>query len=467
MRQICLNLLYAAALAVLSPAIALNGFRKRSFLLEWKTRWLGRIQVPSGREPVIWLHAVSVGEVNLLQPVLQALRRKHPGYRFAISATTASGLKLARQIFPNEFVFRMPLDFSWAIKRTLASLTPELILLAELEVWPNLLAISQEKNIPVAIINGRLSEGSYRGYKRLHKLVAPTFSRLSFVGAQDEEYAKRFRDLGVDCSRVQTTGNIKFDNCNLDPYTETANQLRSVLGLTPSRTINRYFRQELSASGQNVPVWVAGSTQVGEEEMILATYKAVLATIPELRLILVPRHPERFEAVVKLAKAEDDSVVRLSELRRAKERTVWKILVGDTVGDLRWLWSLADIAFVGGSFGDRGGQNMLEPAAYGASVAVGPNTKNFKRVVELLLDADALTQLKQPAELSEWAKSQLSNHDHRIQVGIRAQAVVRQHLGAIDRTLDAIGPLLAGAETSRKSSEGALEAGVTSARQAA
>ncbi len=461
MTRYILNILYLSILAILSPWIVWRGVKKRSLLLRWKERWLGLVDkdflvdrhldsIKADHRESIWLHAVSVGEVNLLGPIIRELTRMYPECRLVISSTTASGLELARKQFAKHQVFRCPLDFTWAHRNVLKRLNIRLIVLSELEIWPNLLQLAKEHSVPTVVINGRLSEKSYRGYVRLKPLLKQYFGILSFVGAQNETYAQRFIRLGCRNENVQITGNIKFDNCELDPWTQSSQRLRQRLGLERNTMQLGTYRHQSSMTGMPTPIFVAGSTQEGEEQIVLDAYVSLLKLHPQLRLVLVPRHPERADDTAQSIGALQLNFVRLSSLPSFDAlmadagrslNTSWQVLLGDTVGDLKWLWSLADVAFVGGSFSDRGGQNMIEPLGYGAAVCVGPNTINFAQVVKTLKDEGCLTQLDSPRDLEPWVSHQLQDHDQRHAAGKWSQEVISKQRGALQKTMHGLGQL--------------------------
>ena len=412
-----LNIVYFIAIVCASPWIVWRSVRSGRYRRGWRQRFFGpKINIPE-TQTVVWLHAVSVGEVQVLRTLVEQFEKHRPDVRLAISITTDSGMDLGRKLFAKHFVFFTPIDFSWAIRNTFRVLHPNLIILAELEVWPNWVSQAQKRGCPVAIVNGRLSENSLRGYLRLGGFVRSIFSKISWVGAQSSSYAKRFHAIGVEDCRVLVTGNTKFDGASWDKNRHEVQTLRQSLQLLP----------------ENV-VWVAGSTQAPEEELVLRVFCTLAKTRPMLKLILVPRHPERFEDVSKQIESTGSSWVRRSQMHKIEAIGDWKIFLGDSVGELRWWWGLADIGFVGGSFGDRGGQNMIEPCAYGVATCFGPNTKNFADIVKLLLEDRACKQLQTQEELLPWVESIIEDTAIRQQLGLNARQTCLKHKGAVDRT---------------------------------
>lgn len=412
-----LDIVYFITIVCASPWIVWRSVRFGRYRGGWGQRFFGpKTNIPEG-QPVVWLHAVSVGEVQVLRTLVEQFEKHRPDVRLAISITTDSGMDLGRKLFAKHLVFFTPIDFSWVMRNTFRVLHPNLIILAELEVWPNWVSQAQELGCPVAIVNGRLSENSLRGYLRLGSLVRTTFAKITWVGAQSDAYAERFRTIGVEPERVTVTGNTKFDGASGDKNQHEVQTLRQSLQLMP----------------ENV-VWVAGSTQAPEEELVLRVFCTLAKTHPRLKLILVPRHPERFEEVAKQMESTGFSWIRRSQMRKNEAIGDWKIFLGDSVGELRWWWGLADIGFVGGSFGDRGGQNMIEPCAYGVATCFGPNTKNFADIVKLLLDDRACHQLQTQEELLPWVKSLIEDATVRQQLGLNARQTCLKHKGAIDRT---------------------------------
>ena len=291
-------------------------------------------------------------------------------------------------------------------------------MLVELELWPNLINAAKSCQIPIAVVNARLSEGSFRGYQRFSWLTRAVFAKLRLVAAQDATYAERFVACGSPPERVCVTGSTKFDNVTFDRHCPQVEQLRALVGLDAAHA-----------------VWVVGSTQSPEEVAAANAFLALRETQPNLRLIIVPRHPDRFEAVFRELQEVGVEPLRRSSLAGSVSARDWRVLVIDTVGELRWWWGLADVALVGGSFGSRGGQNMIEPAAYGANVAFGPNTANFRDICEILLAGDGATRIDSLEQILPWMRKQLEHPDLGNQRGQRAQEIVKKHQGALARTV--------------------------------
>ncbi len=374
----------------------------------------------------LWLHGVSVGEVQLLKPLAEHLSRSQPAVPVAVSTTTASGMELAQRLFQEIDLFYFPFDLTWAVARSMDAIQPAMIALGELELWPNLIAEANRRGIPIAVVNGRMSDTSFRGYRRLRPLVQGMFRGLSLVAAQSETYAQRFIACGCPPHRVHVTGNTKFDNVAFDREHPRVERLRRLVGLAAAHR-----------------VVVAGSTQASEESAAVEALRRLRRLSSESRLIVVPRHPDRFEqAFAQLAETEF-RVRRRSQIVAPISADAWDILLVDTVGELRWWWGLAEIALVGGSFGQRGGQNMLEPAAYGANVLFGPNTSNFRDVVEQLLAARAVRVIPSLDELPAVIVQEFANPEPGRQRGVRARETVAMHQGALQRTADLLVRLLA------------------------
>jgi 3-deoxy-D-manno-octulosonic-acid transferase len=425
---------------VFSPLIIWHAARTGKYREGYPEKLFGVAPWRDSGATCIWLHAVSVGEVNLLATLLREWRAVHPEWQFVVSTTSRAGYELARKKHADLTVFYCPLDFSWAVRNAMRRIRPTMLVLAELELWPNLIAAAREHGARIAIINGRLSDHSYPGYRRVRPLVAHMLRQIDLIAAQNEESANRFRALGAPPERVHVTGSLKYDGAQTDRGNPRTAALRELAGI----------------DGNDI-VFLAGSTQEPEEEYAIDIYRRLVAQHPRLRLILVPRHPERFDAVAKLLDASNMAWIRRSQLNRKRESTPqpessrdathrWgqrPILLVDTVGELGAWWGTAHIAFVGGSFGPRGGQNMIEPAAYSAAVCFGPNTRNFRDIVAALLAADAAVTVHDATELETFVRRCLDDHAFATTLGHHAQSLVRSQLGATRRTVDLLEQVLA------------------------
>ncbi len=332
------------------------------------------------------------------------------------------------------------------MKRAIARIKPTALVLAELELWPNLILAASKAGIRLAITNGRLSEKSYRGYRKLKPLVARLLKRFDAIAVQNDEYAARFRALGASNETVIVTGSVKYDGVETNPRNPRTLELNNVVRHLRRRT-GRHRRQHAGA---------------GRGVRPRCTWRELRNEFPRLRLILVPRHKERFEDVARLVEGQGIPLLRRSYIEGRKLEVGGRsevaspfndqlsalnpqpVLLLDTLGELGACWGLADIAFVGGSLTNRGGQNMIEPAAYGAAVLFGPNTRNFRESVQLLLSADAACVVQNAAELTETVRKLAAEKSLREAMGQRAQTAVAAHRGATERTLDSLVPALTG-----------------------
>ncbi|MFO0909639.1 MAG: 3-deoxy-D-manno-octulosonic acid transferase [Isosphaeraceae bacterium] len=418
-----LNLLYALLLVVCSPWIAFQSYRSGKQREGWWEKLWGDAPHRIGSRPCIWFHAVSVGEVLLLRPIIRELAQRRPGWDLVVSTTTTTGLAVARRTFPDLVTFYAPFDFSWATRRAVARIRPTVLALVELELWPNLVWSAKRAGARVAIVNARLSLRSHNGYRKLRGPLGPTLRRLDAVAAQTEEYAERFVDLGVPPQRVHVTGSVKYDGLESDRNNPGTLGMRRLLGL----------------SGSDL-VFVAGSTMDGEERAALAAFQAARKQHPGLRLIVVPRHPERFDDVAELIRASGERVVRRSQLSAgsplARGPEPAPVILIDTLGELSSVWGLADVAFVGGSLlPGRGGQNMMEPAAFGASVLFGPYTQNFRDTVEQLLARGGARRVADADALRQALQEDLDDPEAAAARGSAGRAFVLTQIGAAERTL--------------------------------
>ncbi len=372
--------------------------------------------VPSLPGPVVWVHAVSVGETIAAAPMIRRLLARDPAITILMTAMTDTGLAQARKMFGDQVQYAYaPYDTPGSIRRFLDRANPRILVIMETEIWPNMIRQSRARRVPVFLINARLSERSARGYEKIRSLVASIMQSISWVAAQAEKDAERFRRIGVAPSKVAVTGSVKFD-------VDIPDDLRGAsIGL----------RQSLHGR----PVWIAGSTHRGEDEQVLEAHRKVLQNCPEALLILVPRHPDRFESVVDKVMQEGLTLARRS---RGEDPASAQVYLGDTMGELMMLYGASDLAFVGGSLIERGGHNPLEPAAWGIPVFSGRHIFNFEAIYQRLLDDKGVKLVADAGDLAVHVSSLFSDGGEREAIGRRALDVVNKNRGALDKVVDGI-----------------------------
>jgi 3-deoxy-D-manno-octulosonic-acid transferase len=381
-----------------------------------------RLRLPGQQESVIWVHAVSVGEVFAVAGLVEELQRRFPQHRIFISTTTDTGQALARQRFGEASVFYFPMDFAFAVRPYLRALRPEMVVIAETEFWPNVMRLAHASGARIAVVNARISDRSWPRYRRFRGLLRRLLANVDLFLAQTQEDAARLQDIGANPERVRVTGNLKFDIPLPDPP-----------------AIVESLRRSIAAAGAG-PVLVCGSTVEGEESLLLKAFENLLVQYPQAVMILAARHPERFGAVAALLE-------RMSV--RFCRRSLWDgepltggVLLLDTIGELAALYALADIAFVGGSLVPRGGHNIIEPAQHGVATVVGNHTENFRDIVSLFQSRDAV-RIVGPAELPLVLLELLANDKERRALGQWAAETMRSQIGATARTADELQELLA------------------------
>lgn len=377
----------------------------------------GLSEAVAGRK-VVWLHAVSVGEVMAASELVRELRARLPEWVIAVSTTTETGQRLARERFAEVPVFYMPLDFMLVIRHYLSVLHPRLIILMESELWPNLMDVCARQGIPVAVVNARVSDRSLPRYLKLRRLWRPLLERVSLFLAQSEENARRLVSIGAPAARVRVSGNLKYD----------------VKATAGESAMTKLLAERLPSRAK---VLVAGSTLEGEERTLLEEWPRVREAVPEAVMVLAPRRPERFAAVAGLVREQGIAVVRASELREG-EGTIARggVILLDTIGDLASVYSLGTAAFVGGSLVAAGGHNPLEPARFGVPVVMGESSENFREIVEAMRDADGI-RIVQPSGLAETLVALLKGDDTE-EVGRRGRKVFDAQAGATARTVEAL-----------------------------
>ncbi len=438
-----LNLIYLAAWLLLAPWLCWQAWFRKKPMRGLPAKWFGDVSLANfaGRAqhaPVAWFHGVSVGEIHLLRQVVAQFRRRFPDWQCVLSTTTATGFEEAGKHFADLPVIFWPFDFTWGVKRALRTVHPTIVVLSEGEMWPNFVAAAKWQGVKLAVINGRMSPRSAKRFLAFRWLLAGVFAQLDWIGAQNHEYRDHFRRLGA--TNVVTTGNIKYDGVNTDRRNARTEAMRQLLGIGPDAL-----------------TWVAGSTQDPEEAHAIDIYRRVKESYPALRLILVPRHPERFDQVALQLQRSNMPFIRRSQIRGAATIAQDAIVLVDTIGELGAIWGLADIAFVGGSLdGKRGGQNMIEPSAYGAAVVFGPHTWNFKQTVADLLACAGAIEVQDAATLEDAVMRLLGDTALRERLGQQARQFVLSQQGATGRTLDALHELIGAAEMTRDAARARL-----------
>lgn len=416
-----MRLLYALAWLVAAPLavarLAWRARRQRGYLARIGERFGRYPAVPAARR--IWIHAVSVGETRAAAPIVEALARRHPEHRILLTHMTPTGRETGLALF-GETVERawLPYDLGFAVRRFLRHYRPELGVILETEVWPRLIEACRDARVPVVIANGRLSERSARRYARVGPLARWAFGNLDGVAAQTEADARRFSALGA--RGVTVTGNVKFD---MDVPEEMVER-------------GRRFRARFGAAR---PVWVAGSTREGEEALLLDAFAGL--GDPQALLVLVPRHPQRFDEVGRLATSRGLAIARRSE--EAAVAPAVRVLLGDSMGEMLAYYAAADVVVMGGSLLPFGSQNLIEACALGRPVIVGPHTYNFEEASEGAIAAGAALRVTDAQGALREASRLSADPVRREAMGAAARAFVAAHRGAVDRLMDWLEPRLA------------------------
>jgi 3-deoxy-D-manno-octulosonic-acid transferase len=427
MRLLVDLLQFLTALAV-SPIILYRALTTGKYRQGWgERRGFVPVLSPAALWPRVWVHAVSMGEVNAIRGLVAAWRARSPGTEFVISTTTDTGQARARELFPDLTVIRYPLDLSRFVRRAMDRIKPTMIVLTELEVWYQFIAEARQRGLPVAIVNGRLSERSVRRFGLIRPVARRMFESLTWVGTQDDAYAERFQRMGVPAGRVEITGSLKWDTAQVADNIPGSDLLARSSGIDPDR-----------------PLWVCGSTGPGEEEIILRAYTAVRKRHPQPGLAIIPRKPERFDEVAELIAQAGFECIRRS---RCPDGTTSKpidnaIVLGDTMGELRKFYSLASVVLVGRTIAAMGGSDMMEVAALAKPILVGPHTENFADAVHQLRRHDGIrvidAELDDPLaseKLAEAVAALLDQPEAARQLAMNARKVVQENRGATERTL--------------------------------
>jgi 3-deoxy-D-manno-octulosonic-acid transferase len=410
-------MIYTLLLYLLVPLVLLRlawrGLRAPDYWRRWPERF-GFIEPPLGAR-VIWIHAVSVGEVQAAEPLVRALLENYPAYSLLVTTVTPTGSARVTALFGDEVAHvYAPYDLPGAVKRFFLRVRPQLAIVMETELWPNLFHTCRDRQVPLLLVNARLSEKSMTGYLRVKRLVARTLGNITDIAAQGEADAQRFERLGAQQDRIAVSGNLKFEQRIPPNLLERAEVLRRDWG-----------------TGR--PVWVAASTHEGEDELLLDVFSELRERFADCLLVLVPRHPERFESVAELCRQRGLNIVLRSEMRPCDADT--RVFVGDSMGELPLFLAAADVAFVGGSLVPHGGHNLLEPAGLGIPVVTGPHVFNFTEICELLLQAGACEKVGNTEELAVTLGRWLGDANERHRVGEQGRAVVEKNRGALQTVL--------------------------------
>jgi 3-deoxy-D-manno-octulosonic-acid transferase len=430
-------LLYSILLTIgviaLLPRFVYDALRHGKYVAGLGQR-MGRVPFLGKNQKVIWLHCVSVGETQAARPLARELRSSFPSYTLVVSTTTLTGQRVAREVFRDDaaLVFYFPFDWGWTVRRTLRAINPTAVLIMETELWPTFLRECGRRNIKTAIVNGRLSEKSFRRYRLIRRFIKRVVSGLSLALMQTEADAARIRALGLQSERVKITGNIKFD-ASID---------------AGEHALTDKFRERFDF-GNGRPLIVAASTHAPEERIVLEALKQLHdgSQTHKHRLLIAPRHPERFAETASLIEASGLAWARSSAPADKSDAACDAILL-DSIGELRAVYPLAEIVFVGGSIAQTGGHNVLEPAAAGACIVTGAHTENFAAIMRAFTQAEALVRLPPVAAeeaaslLASAFKTLLANEEQRTSLAQRALHLLEQNRGATERTIEMLGVIL-------------------------
>lgn len=468
--RIVIDFLYLLVAIAIAPVALYRLIRHNRYRAGWAQK-LGNISRKNPSKKCIWLHAVSVGEANAAKTIVRELAAKFSDCEIVISTTTDTGFARATTIFGEDFqVFYFPLDFSWIMSRAFRNIRPALCLLMELEVWPNFVRIAKGLGVPVVVVNGRISDRSFKSYRRVRPLIKTMFSKVTLVLAQTDEYAGRFTQLG--CNNVIVSGSLKYDTAQTQDKVEAADTLAEQLAITDER------------------LWVLGGTGNDEEALLLDVYQQLKQDerFADLRLVVVPRKPERFDEVAQLIQTRGLDLIRYSQIKAAQadpptdhfpghceERSdvaisspsngtnletksksrshreiinnqqsiINSVVLGDTMGDLRKFYSLATIIFVGRSLVPMGGSDMIEAAALGKCTIFGPNAFNFKQTVGALLTDNGAIMANDKDDLLAAMKKCLTDPHYAKRIAQNGKKVIIKNQGATQKTIEEITKLLA------------------------
>ncbi|MEN4909735.1 lipid IV(A) 3-deoxy-D-manno-octulosonic acid transferase [Rahnella bonaserana] len=419
-----MNIFYNIIIYLIQPLIWIRLLLRSRKSPAYRKRWAERYGFCKGKvvSGGIMLHSVSVGETLAAIPLVRALRHRYPSLPITVTTMTPTGSERVQSAFGKgvHHVY-LPYDLAGSVNRFLDEVNPKLVIIMETELWPNLISALHSRQIPLVIANARLSARSAKGYQKLGKFIRTILQRITLIAAQNQEDGERFLSLGLKRNQLAVTGSLKFD-----------------ISVTPELAAKAIALRSQWASRRQV--WIATSTHEGEETLLLEAHKELLKAHPNLLLILVPRHPERFPVACELTRKAGLSFIQRSSGEVPSSTT--QVVIGDTMGELMLLYGIADLAFVGGSLVDRGGHNPLEAAAHAIPVLMGPHTFNFKDICAKLAQDDGLITVTDTASLVKEISTLLTDEDYRLYYGRHAVEVLHQNQGALQRLLHLLEPYL-------------------------
>ncbi len=414
------DIIFFVCAVIYLPFIFLRGKWHNGFYMRLGVSSLRGLKDAIAGKRTIWVHAVSVGEVMAVLDLIGEIQRRYAGHMIILSTVTMTGHDLAQARLKNKcVVIFAPLDFSWAVRKYAEAIRPEIYIAAETEIWPNLYRCLSKKGVPIVQVNGRISDRAFKGYGRVTVLTKGVLGAVRAFCMQSPQDAERVTALGAERARVHVVGNLKFDNL---PQTGFA-------------------RKEDWGFAREDKLFIAGSTHPGEEEIMLDVFKELRREVPRLRLVLAPRHVERAADIARLVDQSGCKALRFSQCGKGAPIDE-RVVVVDTVGHLRDLYSLAEIVFIGKTLTVGGGQNMIEPLNFGKPTLVGPHTENFRDITRIFLEAGALIQVPGKEELLMQLRSLLQDPDRIRKIGALAKKVIHDHQGATVRTMDIIAGIL-------------------------
>ncbi len=424
---ILLDAVYAVGLAAASPVIAYNMVTRPRWRAGFSQR-LGQVPLRESDRRCIWIHTASVGEVLAVRALLTALEAALPEVEFVLSTTSVEGHRTAREKLDRE-AFYFPIDFGPSVRSALDRVRPDAVLLVEREVWPNFVATAHARGVPVIMVNGIVSESFLRRFRAMKRFGLDPLGKLAHFAVQSETYGARLESLGVEDARVTVTGSIKYDNLPATPDAAVQQKLRTLLGVTPDHWL-----------------FVAGSTRETEEETVVRAFAAVCDELPNLRLVLVPRHIRRREEIAGIVRKQGFKPVFKTALDAGADAVSVDnetVVIVDTFGELEGLYSIASAVFVGGTLTpESGGHNFLEPAAFGKPIFIGPHVRNFRDAADHFLEKGALCMVECSVSMSAAMRDLGTDASQAGAMGAGAAGIVKGHRGATGRTVQLIQDVL-------------------------